>query len=281
MAQDAATIASAFTRLLKAGRQIIDEGDRAKQRQFHEITSSLHLQVRELNTMLQNLSGECCEASLRQRDDDVLDFQFVYKKNGMLTWGSQNQDNQESPEEKEIIHTISTIDGVSIDPVQIPAVSSLDRIPPAIYWYAGDPNTSPGVYMRVGPATVANVPFPSVANREDMHNRVGSIKCKHGTSDACSRNRRRIANRYQSAPRGCTFAHIGDKLKKVGMAHRAQSMPWIGAHRTFRTDIKRLPDSDINTLLMYSLSDLMMCHIWCGEQAGCAPSVLDQVGICS
>lgn len=161
---------------------------------------------------------------------------------------------------------------------QIPIISKINEMPSALYWYKGDTKYPPGIYICISQGFYVQVPFPNVVDSTKDFNRTGSIKCKYTTTDECYKVRAELANKYNSDVRHCNFAHMGDKYVKIGTSFRCPSLPRFGNHNNIQSDINNVDDTDINTILMYSLSDMLLSAIW--VQKNKKNAVLTNIDIC-
>jgi hypothetical protein len=149
---------------------------------------------------------------------------------------------------------------------KVPIINKLNEMPSSMYWYAGDANNPEGVYTCLTRGFYIQVPFPNVIDATQDFSRTGSIKCKYNTIRECLDIRSELANRHNSNVRDCNFAHKGDKFVKIGTSYRCPHKPRFGNHSYLRSDISSVPDSDIRTILMYSLSDMMLSSMWFQKQ---------------
>lgn len=281
--------------ILKIGRKLLAGGDPAELDDFYTSTMIFHDRMREMNMLIKNMSDQCNERSFEARERVGLEgeFKFVYRQGDCLRWGEMSElenrraalieevDRQVEDAEKENLafKNVTEVDGVPIDKVKIPTIARLNMIPPSIYWYAGDKDNPAGLYMAVCPNLVVRITLPEHVDGMQDYSRVRSIKCKHGTNAACLANRKTLAARYGSSIRKCTYAHIGDKYRKIGMNHRAQVMPQLGCHESLKHDITHASQMDIRKILMYSLSDVLICSLW-GAQAIENHTVFNDVDVC-
>jgi hypothetical protein len=277
---DATVIINSFARILSMGRKIMDQKNLSTLDHYYSKTAALVVQVADMNIMLRNLSDECNGESFELRESTPIKsegFNFVYKRQGDLRWGEISEieqaretlldDVDQKIEEVSQPHLLeykdlNDIESVPVRRFRLPITPRLNTIPNAIYWYGGDRINPPGAYTRVGEGLVVKVPFPNVVDGSGDFSRIGSIRCKYGTLSECFQNKKFLASRHRSMLRECTFAHTGDMYRKIGMNHRAQEMPGIGTHATFQNDIEMLSQKDAKTMLMYALSDLLICNIW-------------------
>jgi hypothetical protein len=258
-------ILEGLTKILAMGRRTINERDLTSLSHFHDEAVDLSDKVQEMATLLKNIANECNDTMFEIREQQVCDdtqFNFVYKQKGKLMWG-RVEELEVQPEHKEESHKqVTAVCGVRIPSIQLPVAAALDSIPQAMYWYGGNRRHEAGVYMRVAPNLVVKVPFPNTFDSAGELSRIGSIRCKYSDLVTCANMRQAIADKYRSTARKCTFAHTGMRYRKVGMNHRAQGMPWFGNHETFCNDVGSVALEDVKTILMYSMSDLLLCRVW-------------------
>ena len=143
-----------------------------------------------------------------------------------------------------------------------PIINKLNEMPPSIYWYNGDQTNPAGLYTCVTRGFYIQVPFPNVIDATQNFNRTGSIKCKYSNVEECLSFRKNLASRYNSEVRECNFAHEGDQYIKLGTTFRCPHKPRFGSHPHLKDDLDTVLDSDIKTMLMYSLSDVLLSSLW-------------------
>lgn len=274
---------NASLEILKIGRTQLKEGSEEDLTQFYATTSIFHERMREMMILIKNLSDQCNEKSFEARENAGIreDFGFVYRRGENLSWGEMSEiensrlvlmekvDKQIDDAENDMAYkNVSDIDGVNVGNVRIPTIARLNQIPPSIYWYAGDRENPTGLYISVCPNLVVKIPLPEHVDGIKEYDRVRSIKCKYVTIEECRTNRKATALKYKSKIRECTYAHKGDRYRKIGTNYRAQIMPRFGARETLADDILRVTTEDIKKILMNSLSDLLLCRIWGAKTVG-------------
>lgn len=167
---------------------------------------------------------------------------------------------------------------------KVPIINKLNEMPSSLYWYGGDTNNPEGVYTCLTRGFYIQVPFPNVIDATKDFNRTGSVKCKYNNLKECLDVREDLANRYNSAVRDCNFAHKGDKYIKIGTTFRCPHKPRFGNHSHLKEDIGSVPDSDIKTILMYSLSDILLSSMWFQKQNTEEPNksnmIMTNIDIC-
>lgn len=126
-----------------------------------------------------------------------------------------------------------------------------------------------GIYCCISPGVYAKAPFPEIVDGSKDINRMKSIKCKYGTAENCSDQKNKMSKYHNSQIRTCNFAHKGEKIIKIGCQQRCSSVITFGNPSTFSTDVKKINSSDINSLLLYGLNDLIISALWFDNQNGC------------
>jgi hypothetical protein len=176
--------------------------------------------------------------------------------------------NKKDYEHNPIIYkNLSTVYGKKIGfDWKVPIIHKLNEMPPSLYWYAGDTTNPEGIYTCLTKGFYIQVPFPNVIDATQDFNRTGSIGCKYNNINECLEAREELANRFNSKIRDCNFAHKGDKYIKIGTTFRCPHKPRFGNHTHLSEDIGTIPDSDIKTILMYSLSDIVLSSMWFQKQ---------------
>jgi hypothetical protein len=159
--------------------------------------------------------------------------------------------------------TIDSINNVGIGfPYKIPIINKLSDIPSAFYWFNGDDKHDEGIYTSMSNGFYIKVPFPNIIDTTTSYNRTCSIKCKYNTYKDCLKTRKELSSKYKTDIRECNFAHKNDKYIKMGTAFRCPSMPHFGSHASLPRDLDTIPISDVKTMLMYSLSDMLISSVW-------------------
>lgn len=149
---------------------------------------------------------------------------------------------------------------------KIPIISKITEIPPSLYWYNGDSYNPAGIYTCLSRDFYVQVPFPNVVDATQDFNRTGSIKCKYNSLNDCKKAREDLASKYKSEMRECKFAHKGDNYIKIGTTFRCQNKPRFGNHYHLKDDINEINNTDIKSILMYALSDVLLSSIWFQKQ---------------
>lgn len=163
--------------------------------------------------------------------------------------------------------TLKEINNIDVGfDVKIPIINKLTDIPSSFYWYSGDETNSAGIYTCITTGFYIKVPLPDVIDSTNTRNKTGSVKCKHNTLDACHNSRYDLSKKYNSELRECGFAHTGDSYIKIGTYFRCPCIPRFGKHIFLKNDLNNVPDTDIKTILMYSLSDILLTLLWFQRQ---------------
>lgn len=143
----------------------------------------------------------------------------------------------------------------------IPVINKINEIPSAMYWFNGDKDYTPGIYTSPSNGVYIKVPFPNVIDSTKNHFRTGSIKCRNGTIDECNKFRDEFS-KYKSSVNSCNFAHVGDAYVKIGNVFRCNEIPRFGNYAYLSDDLSTIQETNIRTMLMYSLSDLLLGSLW-------------------
>lgn len=262
----------------------------------------------QMVNLMNNLRHECRDKASEIREEielhekyenkDEDKFSFVFQgKYKNMSWGDisdieERRDRvvEESKSvEKKLLQvpesipwkTISEIDGVKLPrEVRMRIVPRLDNLPPAFGWYQGDKKTREGVYIRLPENMFVRIPLPDVIDGTQNYTRNKTIKCKHETQDQCLENRKYLADRYNTEVRACLFAHKGDAYSKVGTNFRCPANPRFGSHMHLSSDVSSLKADEVKPVLMYSLSDLLVCYLWNDFHHKEDRIVFDKVEIC-
>lgn len=164
---------------------------------------------------------------------------------------------------KEETKTIDSIESIDISPnkLEIPTVKNLKDMHPMFCWFNGDAYYKKGIYVCISKGLYAKVPFPSTVSTNTQNFKVNSIPCKYITKERCADMKLKISKAYNSDVRECSYVHKGEQFVKIGTAYRC-SVENFGNHETLHDDIKYVDISDIKRILMYSLSDTLLCTLW-------------------
>ena len=309
------TLNDIYINILKMGKKMYEKSDNTiNSAQYLESYSSYLGEMNEKMTSILELTDKYAKECLLKANDirKALDVQKKYDdpmfmtnmhkdvyKN--ITWAelAEKDDNTETvissidnlvekkPNIQEFAHTpimyknMSNIYGKPIGfECKIPVISNLNEMPSSIYWYNGDSVNPAGIYTCLTRGFCAQIPFPNVIDSTQDFNRTGSIKCKYNTIHDCLTVREELAERYNSTTRECKFAHKGERYIKIGTSFRCQNKPRFGNHSFLKDDLNSLPDSDIKTILMYSLSDMLLGSLWFQKQNNDGHLVMSNIDIC-
>lgn len=160
----------------------------------------------------------------------------------------------------------------------VPKISSFKKIPECLYWVDNPELGKKGLYIRLIGNVFYQIPLPNVLNENDKSK---TIKCKYETKERCYNNRKTLAQKHGSYIRDCTFAHIGEQYNKISIPSKCNKIPNIGNPITLKNDLTYLLKEDINILLMYGLSDLLVSALW-WEKLDIDESIInDNIDTCS
>lgn len=134
--------------------------------------------------------------------------------------------------------------------IVLPIIDSLDNIPPCMYYYSDD-NGINGVFMKIAPTVIVEIPMVDVIPEDMDFSRDKTLKCRNGAK--CN---------YFS----CVFAHNGVPYNKVGYKNRCPSNPGFSNKDTLKSDIRYVSYDDIRMCLLYSTTDLFSIIAWCQHQ---------------
>lgn len=203
------------------------------------------------------------------RDKLLTDVDAKIERKSTKKLTAKNSSNKKSEDRQHIsqpTYMYKTMSDVYDKPLgfewKVPIINKLSELPSSLYWYKGGSSNPPGLYMCITRGFYTQVPFPNVIDATQNFNRTGSIKCKYNTIEDCLSFRRSLASKYNSDVRECNFAHAGDQYIKLGTTFRCPHKPRFGNHNHLTEDINNVSDSDIKTMLMYSLSDILLSSIW-------------------
>jgi hypothetical protein len=209
----------------------------------------------------------------------LTDFQLEYKlyKNSGESWADIDEIENKKTQtylkiDKQIINNQNHLGCIFLrkicpsvylrDPIPLPVVNKLKDITSCFKWFGGDDSNPKGIYICLAKGCFVRVPIMDTVNGLDISSKKGSVKCKYETLEQCSTYRKNMANHYDSSIRECNFAHNGNILKKIGNLHRCPELPEFGKLSTLNKDLKKISDKGIQTIMMYSLSDLILCSMW-------------------
>lgn len=146
--------------------------------------------------------------------------------------------------------------------LKLPIVTNLKHIPPALHYFKGNADIPQGVYINLPNNNIVRIPFPEIMDSKREYDRTHSIRCKYHSKDECNFQRSKMAKMHNSQFRTCNFAHIGDKIIKVGYPSRCPSMPDFGNPSTMSSDIKKVNMNDISNMMLYGLNDLICSVVY-------------------
>ena len=161
------------------------------------------------------------------------------------------------------IKDVTDVINVNITPnkLQIPVVTDLKNIQPMFHWYEGDAQYPKGVYVCMSTGFYVKIALPETISTVDHNFKVNSIPCKYETRDACTKNKIKISEIYNSEIRECTYVHRNETFNKIGSFYKC-NIEGFGNHARLCEDLKIINIDDIKRILMYSLSDSLLSVIW-------------------
>lgn len=136
-----------------------------------------------------------------------------------------------------------------------PTVTNITDIPPMFHYYKGDQKHQAGLYCCLVENVFIRVPYPEVIDSTKNYSKFRSIRCKYKTKAECDSKRAYMAEKYPDV-RQCNFAHVGEKLVKIGYPSRC-IIPNFGNPETFHTDYKTISRDILKTIMLYGVSDLV------------------------
>ena len=242
---------------IKTGKRLIN---------YHNVLlTTLKSQIKSLETVLRD-STEL----LQDMTDDLMqesrsdDFVFLTTL-GMLSYNGRSITKEKhhiplslkesSPPPKPIVHIRTLIPQVRYN-LNVAHIDKLEEAKSMFYWH----NNS--LYVRLLNDVYAAVPFPEIYDSAKNYERRCSVRCKYKTKAICDRQRSEVARVYNSPKRICNFAHIGEKMVKIGYSSRCPSRPNYGNPATIAEDSKLITIDDIKSMLLYGLNDLIIAAIW-------------------
>jgi hypothetical protein len=158
------------------------------------------------------------------------------------------------------------IERVLIDDIgyymKLPIVSDVKKIQPMFCWFKGDSTYQPGIYCCICPGVYTKVPFPETIDSTKEYNKGRSIRCKYKSKVLCDDQRSKMAKYHESQVRICNFAHVGEKIVKIGYPSRCASVPSFGNPATLTNDIKIIDLDSIKNILLYGLSDTFISAVY-------------------
>ena len=216
-------------------------------------------------TTLESLVSDCKDfvneieedLSQKPRAED-----FVYQtKKGMLSYiGHDYIQKDKTP----VIQKPKVSPRVFIDElkynIKLSTVKNLKQLQPMFSYVQADPNYAPGFYACVIPGVYVRVPFPVVV--EAGGDRDHSVRCKYRTKESCNLQRGKMAKYHNSQVRQCSFSHEGEKIIKIGYHTRCPAVPDFGNPATMASDVKSVGTDDIQSVLMYGITDLFSAAVY-------------------
>jgi len=162
--------------------------------------------------------------------------------------------------------TLNKIYNVKLDfNFKLPIIAEITDIPPSLYWYNGDAKYSEGIYMTLNDGVFIKVPFPDTIDYLNSHTKKNTIKCKNKTHEECKMFRDSI-NKYNTYVPKCNYLHIGDKFLKINNMVRCSSNSHFGKHSYLNKDLANMAYSDIQSIILYSISDILLNSLWIQKQ---------------
>lgn len=224
--------------------------------------TNLFKNIRSDMVCLEKIIQDCCNFVEEVKDElsqPDREEPYVYMtKNGILSYPGK---------EKYIKKEIKKQQYISIEELNyktnIPIVTNIKEIKPAFYYLnSNDANYKSGIYMNINNNIYVKIPFPVIIDPKKDNDRKNTIKCKYLLKKDCESNRIRLSKIFNSEIRTCNFAHAGDTIVKIGHISRCPTAPQFGNPSTFHNDINKLNISDIKTLLLYGLNDVLLSSLW-------------------
>lgn len=155
----------------------------------------------------------------------------------------------------------------------LPVVKDLNDVPQCMYYYKGAEDE--GIYICITSEFYVKIPFPDVDSNPIPDS---VIRCEHGDRETCDRKRsepvnvsdfekllmakKSDKNTGTASKKACSKVHTGESFHKVGSSHRCYNIPGFGKHDGLDKDLIKIQRSDINTMLMYALSDVFLGALW-------------------
>lgn len=219
-----------------------------------------HHMLQSLKQQVQNLEGvisDCQEfaTDLNKSIESQPHDDYVYKlPNQLLSYRTKPLSGISQIEPQQISQINDVIPTPLKYNIELPSVNNLKEIPKAIYTYNKD------IYLNLN-GNIVKIPFPHIIDATEI-NRGKTIRCKYYTTAECYAQRLKLSKMYKSDIRPCNYAHQNDQLTRVGYPARCPTLPDFGKVESFEEDVKKITESDIKQLLLYSLHDLILSFIW-------------------
>jgi hypothetical protein len=134
--------------------------------------------------------------------------------------------------------------------VKIPLVDNIKKINPLFNYYKGDDNLTKGLYVSICKGMYVKMCFPEII--DSKKNKEKTIKCKFYNNINCNKN---------NSNKNCNFTHKNEKFKKINNIYKCR-LESLGNLMSLDHDLNVLQIDDIKKLLLYSLSDLYIVHLW-------------------
>lgn len=150
---------------------------------------------------------------------------------------------------------------ISHNQISIPIIKNIKDLQPMFYWYEGDKLYKKGVYTCVSQGFYIRVPFPDVVSVLGQNYKTNSMPCKYETKEACTAQKKKISEIYNTEARTCSYVHRREKFVKLGSIYKC-SKEDLGAHSTLKKDLEIINLCDVKRVLMHSLSDSLISAIW-------------------
>jgi hypothetical protein len=163
--------------------------------------------------------------------------------------------------------TLNKIYGVRLDfDFKLPIINEINDIPPSLYWYKGDKKYDEGIYMTLNDGVFVKVPFPDTIDYMDTYHKKNTIKCKNKTIEECNKFRNSINKYNENYVHNCNYLHTGDKILKINNIVRCSTNSKFGKHSCLNKDLENTTYSDIQSLMVYSISDILLNSLWIQKQ---------------
>ena len=161
---------------------------------------------------------------------------------------------------------INSIDTFKPDfPYKLPKINNLNDLPNSIYYYEGDNINISGIYTKIN-NTIIRIPFPDSIDYNSDKNKKNTILCKNITSSSCKKFRIDYNSDNLNYVYNCNFLHKGDRFKKINNFTRTPNNSRFGKHLFLNEDLSYMPYREIQPILLYSLSDLVLVDLWLQNQ---------------
>ena len=177
------------------------------------------------------------------------------------------RDPDEYKKHKITYKTLNRIYNTRLDfDFKLPIINDIADIPPSLYWYNGDSKYSEGIYTTLNNGVFVRVPFPDTIDYLDTHNKKNTIKCKNKTINECKRFRDNLNKYNNNYVYNCNYLHVGDKFLKINNMVRSSTNSRFGKHSCLNADLKNTSYSEIQSIILYSITDLLLNSLWIKKQ---------------